>query len=230
MLGCLTGRSRCLNELARPGRWSPKPNWGLPGTRATEGTCTPGFSSPAWSPCATVPHPLCLEWTGVPGRALPMQTKENTSDVEAALGTSHRLTGTAFGREPATLNGRRRGTKEFLGRGERSSQSKGTRSKFRSADPVDVFGAASRGHRKRRQSFDADNYVARSILPGLNNNEDFNLQNSGVRALDFPGHRCVRTNGERAEDGGRPVHRTPLSHAGDALSSGRMGAQHSAQT
>src|SRR3984885_5076241 len=95
---------------------------------------------------------------------------------------------------------------------------------------VGVVGAASRGHRKRRQSFDADNYVARSILPGLNNNEDFNLQNSGVRALDFPGHRCVRTNGERAEDGGRPVHRTPLSHAGDALSSGRMGAQHSAQT
>src|ERR1700733_1362088 len=80
---------------------------------------------------------------------------------------------------------------------------------------VGVFGAASRGHRKRRQSFDADNYVARSILPGLNNNEDFNLQNSGVRALDFPGHRWVRrawpsftdaNEGEHERRGSRPRH------------------------
>jgi hypothetical protein len=114
-----------------------------------------------------------------------MYMKENTSDVEAALGTSHRLTGTIFGCEPAALNGRRRGTEEFLGRAERSSQSNGTRSKSGSADLVDVFGAASRGHRNARQSFDADVNVARSILPGLNINEDFNLQNSEVRALDF---------------------------------------------
>jgi hypothetical protein len=93
-----------------------------------------------------------------------MKLKENTSDVEAALGTSHRLTGTAARRDPAILNGRGRGTKDFLGRGEQSSQSRGTRLKFRSADPVDVFGAASRGHRKCRQTFAAAE-TARLVHP-----------------------------------------------------------------
>ena len=82
--------------------------------------------------------------------SLSYQVKENTSNVEAALGTSHRLTGTAVRRDPATWNGRRRGTKDFLGRREQSPQSHEPRLKVRAADPVEVFGAASRGHRNGR--------------------------------------------------------------------------------
>lgn len=40
----------------------------------------------------------------------------NTRDGEAALGTSHCLTETVSERNLAILNGRRRGTKDFLGR------------------------------------------------------------------------------------------------------------------
>jgi len=40
--------------------------------------------------------------------------EENPSDVEAALGASHCLTGTVSGRDPAALKGRDRGTKDFL--------------------------------------------------------------------------------------------------------------------
>lgn len=49
-------------------------------------------------------------------------TEGDASDVEPALGPSHRLTETVHGRDLAILNGRRRGTEDFLGRGERSSQ------------------------------------------------------------------------------------------------------------
>ena len=66
----------------------------------------------------------------------------NERTLEAALGPSQCLTGTVARREPAALNGRRRGTKEFLGRGEKSLQPRGARSKPLWADPVDVFGAA----------------------------------------------------------------------------------------
>jgi len=70
------------------------------------------------------------------------QHEGDASDVEAALGTSHCLTGTAL-RDPATLNGRRRGTEDFLGRVAHTTQSAGPRSKAQPIDPVDVFGAAS---------------------------------------------------------------------------------------
>ena len=63
--------------------------------------------------------------------------------MEAALGTSHRLTETVHGRDLAILNGRRRGTKDFLGRVGDTTQPLGPRSKAQGADPIDVFGAAS---------------------------------------------------------------------------------------
>jgi hypothetical protein len=90
---------------------------------------TPGTKSPQTSPCAIAPDPIPLEWTGAAGRAFLMQVKEYTSDVEAALGTSQRLTETVSGRDLAFLNGRRRGTKDFLGRGItfRSRLSRGQR-------------------------------------------------------------------------------------------------------
>ena len=45
--------------------------------------------------------------------------------------------------DPAALNGRRRGTKDFLGRDILVSQSRAPRPKAHAADPVEVFGAAS---------------------------------------------------------------------------------------
>jgi hypothetical protein len=89
-----------------------------------------------------VPDPIRLEWTGAPGRAF-LTRQGDASDVEAALGTSHRLNGTARGRDPAILNGRRRGTKDFLGRVADTMQWHEPRTKARATDPVDVFGAAS---------------------------------------------------------------------------------------
>ena len=101
---------------------------------------------------------------GMDRRAWPsfylMPTKEHTSDVEAALGLSQRLTGTVSGRDPAALNGRRRGTKDFLRRGEKPPQSTGTRSKSLPADLVDVFGAASRSYHYSRQTFGADQTIS----------------------------------------------------------------------
>ena len=78
------------------------------------------------------------------------------ANVEAALGTSRSLTETVFGRDLANLPGRRRGTKDFLGRVGDTTQSLGPRSKARAADPVDVFGAASRGYCNVRQTFGAE--------------------------------------------------------------------------
>jgi hypothetical protein len=63
--------------------------------------------------------------------------------VEAALGTSHRLTETVRGRDLAILNGRHRGTEDFLGRVGDTAQLAEPRSKAQPIDPVDVFGAAS---------------------------------------------------------------------------------------
>jgi hypothetical protein len=63
--------------------------------------------------------------------------------VEAALGPSHRLTETVHGRDLAILNGRRRGTKDFLGRVGDTAQLAEPRSKARPTDPIDVFGAVS---------------------------------------------------------------------------------------
>ena len=109
----------------------------------TKGTFTPGNANPPRSPCAIAPDPFRLEWTGAPGRALRTRAGD-ASNVEAALGTSHCLTGTLPpADDPAILNGRRRGTKDFLGRGEQSSQSAKPRSKAQRINPVDVFGAAS---------------------------------------------------------------------------------------
>jgi hypothetical protein len=103
--------------------------------------------------------------------------------VEAASDASRRLTGTVLRRDPAALNGRRRGTKDFLGRGAQSSQSNGTRLKFHSTDPVDVLGAASRGHHFARQSFDADQNVRRVHPSAKHEKEGIILQDSAVRLL-----------------------------------------------
>ena len=65
--------------------------------------------------------------------------------MEAALSTSHRLTETVSGRDLAILNGRHWGTEGFLGRVGDTTQSAEPRSKAQPIDPVDVFGAASRG-------------------------------------------------------------------------------------
>ena len=63
--------------------------------------------------------------------------------MEAALGTSYCLTATVCGRDRAILNGRRRGTKDFLGRVGDTAQCAEPRLKAQRIDPVDVFGAAS---------------------------------------------------------------------------------------
>ena len=171
---------------ARPGCRSSVFNWGTPGTRGASRACP--------VPDARAPDPFLREWTGVPGRAVLMHMKENTSDAEAALGPSRCLTGTVVRRDPAYLNGRRRGTKNFLGRGERSSQSQGPRQKAPVADPVDVFGAASRGHCFTDKTSTRRKSSALSILPGYHAKEESILQNYVVRALDNAGHRWVKRN------------------------------------
>src|SRR5438105_3438436 len=85
------------------------------------------------------PRPVGMDRRAWPSFA---QHEGDASDVEAALGTSHCLTGTAL-RDPATLNSRRRGTEDSLGRVAHTTQSAGPRSKAQPIDPVDVFGAAS---------------------------------------------------------------------------------------
>jgi hypothetical protein len=130
----------------------------------------PGTVSPLGPPAPALPTPSA--WNG-PARLAELllrPVKENTSDVEAALDTSQRLTGTAFGRDPAILNGRRRGTKDFLGRGEQSPQPHEPRLKARAADPVEVFGAASRGYHSCRQTFDAVDNV-RLVHPSVTRRE-----------------------------------------------------------
>ena len=124
-------------------------------------------------------------------RAGPSFLNKNrtASDVEAALDSSHRLTGTVLGREPAILNGRFRGTEVFLGRGEKSPQSHEPRPKERAADPVDVFGAASAvAAIVDKPSMRADT-LALSILLKQHFEESVNLQISWcapltVRAID----------------------------------------------
>ena len=63
--------------------------------------------------------------------------------MEAAPAPSQFRTGTALARDPTILNGRRRGTEDFLGRVAHTTQSAEPRSKAQPIDPVDVFGAAS---------------------------------------------------------------------------------------
>jgi hypothetical protein len=72
-----------------------------------------------------------------------MNGKETQANVEAASGTSHDLTETVSRRDLASLNGRRRGTKDFLGRVAQSTQSRQPTPKAGVTDPVDVFGATS---------------------------------------------------------------------------------------
>src|ERR1700674_5602629 len=72
-----------------------------------------------------------------------MSGKETRANVEAASGTSHYLTETVSRRDLAILNGRRRGTKDFLGRVGQTTQSREPTPKVGVTDPVDVFGAAS---------------------------------------------------------------------------------------
>jgi hypothetical protein len=124
-----TRRSPCPSQPCSTRTLEPVAELGHTRDARIPGTVTPGTKSPQMSPCAIAPDPIAFEWTGVPGRAFLMQVKENTSDVEAALGTSQRLTETVFGRDLALLNGRRRGTKDFLGRGilSRSRLSRGQR-------------------------------------------------------------------------------------------------------
>ena len=131
---------------------------------------------------------------GMDRRAWPsfITTEGDASNVEAALGTSQRLTETVFGRDLAILNGRRRGTKDFLGRVGDTMQLAEPRSKAQSADPVEVFGAASAA------ALEVDKPSVRTKasrlcnLPEPNENEGIILQDSGVRALDRKGHRWVR--------------------------------------
>ena len=106
-------------------------------------------------PAPALPTPCALNGPARLAEFYLMQTKEHTNDVEAALGPSQRLTETVCGRDLANLHGRRRGTKDFLGRVANTTPSAEPRSKAPPADPVDVFGAASRGYRKCRQTFDA---------------------------------------------------------------------------
>jgi hypothetical protein len=91
------------------------------------------------------------------------------SNVEAALGTSHRLTETAFERDLAILNGRRRGTKDFLGRVGDTAQLVEPRSKAQPIDPVEVFGAASAAAAK------ADKPSVRVKSSGLCHLPEYNL-------------------------------------------------------
>ena len=72
-----------------------------------------------------------------------MHGKEAQVNVEAASETSHILTETVSRRDLASLNGRRRGTKDFLGRVAHTTQSRTPNQKAGATDPVDVFGAAS---------------------------------------------------------------------------------------
>jgi hypothetical protein len=112
--------------------------------------------------------------------------------VEAALGTSHRLTETVHGRDLAILNGRRWGTEDFLGRVGDTMQLAEPRSKAQPADPVDVFGAASAAAAK------ADKPSMQVTASGLCNLPERTVKgrlffrNSVVRALDKRGHRWVR--------------------------------------
>lgn len=100
------------------------------GPRARHGLHVPSLPTPS-------------AWNGPARLAELFAHQGDASNVEAALGTSHRLTGTASPRDPDFLNGRGRGTEVFLGRGARSPQSAGPRSKAQPTDTVDVFGAAS---------------------------------------------------------------------------------------
>jgi hypothetical protein len=82
---------------------------------------------------------------GMDRRAWPsfITTEGDASNVEAALGTSHRLTETVCGRDLAILNGRHWATEDFLGRLGDTTPFAGPRSKAQRTDPVEVFGAAS---------------------------------------------------------------------------------------
>jgi hypothetical protein len=112
--------------------------------------------------------------------------------VEAALGTSQRLTETVSGRDLAILNGRRRGTEGFLGRVGDTMQLAEPRSKARPTDPVDVFGAASAATAIADKPSVRTKASRLRSLPGTTSKEGIILRNSGVRALDRRGHRCVR--------------------------------------
>jgi hypothetical protein len=118
--------------------------------------------------------------------------------VEAALGTSHRLTETVSGRDLAILNGRRRGTEDFLGRVADPTQLAEPRSKARPIDPVDVFGAASAAAAKADKPSTRIKASCLRSLPETTSKEEIMLQNSGVRALDRRGHRCVRVQSSRS--------------------------------
>ena len=89
-----------------------------------------------------VPDPVRFDWTGVPCRVF-LSVKGLACDVEAALGPRHRLTETAARRDLATLNGRGRGTKDFLGRVSGPHAIAPAEAKADAIDPVDVLGAAS---------------------------------------------------------------------------------------
>ena len=137
------------------------------------------------------PRPLGMDRRVWPSFFL-CRLRRRQANVEAALGPSQRLTGTVARRDPAALNGRRRGTKDFLGRGERFPQSRRTRPKLFSADPVEVFGAASIA-----DTVIADKPSTRMQTLGLVNpsrthrkRRNYSSELRGA-PIDFRGHRWV---------------------------------------
>jgi hypothetical protein len=111
--------------MGEPARWSLTPNWGTPGTCAFGEYWIWEFK-PARFLCAEAPDPIHF---GLDRRAWPSfcthAGEGETTNVEAALDLSQSLTGTVLEREPAILNGQRRGTKDFRGRDTLVSQSGG---------------------------------------------------------------------------------------------------------